>query len=124
VGNITERGDTLVPENTRETVLAELCATFSRLPPNAKGHFLAWVAHNSTVDARSAYANNYEHPDGIVLRKANEFVHRVTGYIMHVLDGTEGKGQDTSVIAMIFEVYGAGNKLREKQLADWMRKTG
>ena len=63
------------------------------------------VAHMATVAAREAYILGYEHPDGAILRKANEFVHRVTGYIGHVLDGSEGEGQDASVMAMIEEYF-------------------
>ena len=41
---------------------------------------------------------NFDNPDALILRDANNFVHRVTGYIPHVLNGTEGKGQDGFVI--------------------------
>ena len=82
--------------------------------------FLAQVAHNSTVDARAAYVDDYEKPDGHVLRGCNEFVHRVTGYMMHVLDSTEMEGQDASVMEMIYDVYGAGKKARQRQLAEWL----
>jgi hypothetical protein len=102
-------------------MLTELRAAFSSLSPNGKAMFLARVAHNSTVDARNAYANDYKNPDGIALREFNEFVHRVTGYTMHVLDSTEMAGQDDSVMGMIFEIYGAGDLRREKQLADWLK---
>jgi hypothetical protein len=97
----------------------ELCAAFSQLSPNGKAMFLARVAHNTTVDARVAYIDDYEHPDGVALRKFNEFVHRVTGYTMHVLDQSEMPGQDESVVRMIFEFYGAGHEAREKELLNW-----
>ena len=102
-------------------MLSELCAAFSRLAPTAKAMFLARVAHNSTVDARGAYAKDHANPDGAMLREFNEFVHRVSGYTMHVRDGSEMDGQDDSVMKMIFEFYGAGNKTRQKQLADWLQ---
>ena len=104
-------------------MLAELCARFSALPPDGKAAFLARVAHNSTVDARTAYCEDYRNPDGAKLRDFNEFVHRVTGYIPHVLDRSEGVGQDASVMAMIFDFYGAATPAREKQLADWLEKS-
>ena len=102
-------------------MLSDLQAAFSRLTPNGKALFLARVAHNSTVDARLAYVKDYDHPDGVMLRKFNEFVHRVTGHSIHVLKGTEMAGQGVSVMQMIFEFYGAGSKVREKQLADWLQ---
>ena len=83
--------------------------------------FLARVAHNTTVDARVTYIEDYEHPDGVALRKFNEFVHRVTGYTMHVLDQSEMPGQDESVVKMIFEFYGAGREMREMELLSWAR---
>jgi hypothetical protein len=105
-------------------MIDELCAAFSRLSPNSKAMFLAQVAHNTTVDARIAYIDDYEHPDGVALRKFNEFVHRVTGYTMHVLDQTEMPGQDESVVKMIFEFYGVGREARERELLNWVRKFG
>jgi hypothetical protein len=101
-------------------MLDDLRAAFSKLPPEQKAMFLARVAHNLTVDARTAYVKDYDHPDGVLLREYNEFVHKVTGYIPHVLDGSEMVGQDDSVMAMIFELYGAGNRARQKRLADWL----
>ena len=94
--------------------------TFSTLSPNQKAAFLATVAHFSTVIAREAYAENYDSPDGIVLRHFNEFVHRVTGYIPHVLNQTELPGQDASVIAMIVEEYRARGL--EDRLTEWLRR--
>ena len=105
-------------------MLPELCAAFSKLPPPAKAMFLARVAHNSTVDARSAYMQDYANPDAVTLRKANEFVHRLTGYMMHVLDHSEMRGQDASVMAMIFELYCAGDSERESQLCEWLEAAG
>jgi hypothetical protein len=99
--------------------MIDLSSSFSALSPNQKAMFLARVAHDATVSARAAYVRDYEHPEGVLLRKANEFVHRVTGYIMHVLNGTEGDGQDASVIAMIVENAKASG--REAQLAEWLR---
>jgi hypothetical protein len=88
--------------------MSDLSAAFSALTPTAKAMFLARVAHMATVAARSAYApdmnypgRDFDHPDGVVLRDTNHFVHRVTGYIMHVLDCTEREGQDASMMAMI-----------------------
>jgi hypothetical protein len=103
--------------------VSELDAAFSALRPNAKAMFLAQVAHMATVAARDSYVTtdahperNYEHPDAIILRDANNFVHRVTGYISHVLDGTEGEGQDASVMSMIAEHF------HKHQLAHYLPK--
>jgi hypothetical protein len=93
--------------------ITKLSARFSSLQPAEKAMFLARVAHMATIDARASYistpahpARNFEYPDAIVLRDANNFVHRVTGYIMHVLDRSEGTGQDESVIEMIVAWFG------------------
>ncbi|MDP1967406.1 MAG: hypothetical protein Q8K93_34980 [Reyranella sp.] len=90
--------------------MPDLASRFSALPPNQKAMFLAQVAHFATVAARESYApderhpgRDYDHPDGIILRDANNFVHRVTGYTMHVLQSTEGSGQDASVMEMIVD---------------------
>jgi hypothetical protein len=102
------------------TLLSE---RFSSLRPDAKAIFLSRVAHMATIAARESYVQTadqpertYEHPDGIILRDANNFVHRVTGYIPHVLKGTEGVGQDASVIEMIAEYFG------EHKLAPYLDK--
>jgi hypothetical protein len=101
----------------------DLKASFAALGPNDKAMFLARVAHMATIAARESYASsadhperNFDHPDAIILRDTNNFVHRVTGYIMHVLDRTEMAGQDESVIAMIERYYqerGLGSLLSE-----------
>jgi hypothetical protein len=88
-------------------LIRHLSARFSALPPTDKALFLARVAHMATVAARDSYAQDYEHPSGVMLRTANEFVHRVTGYIPHVLYGSEGKNQDASVMVMIDEYFQA-----------------
>jgi hypothetical protein len=66
-------------------MLDHLSAAFSAASPIDKAMFLARVAHNSTLDAR-AYA--YDPPHAAALRHYNEFIHRVTGYMMQVLDRT------------------------------------
>lgn len=101
--------------------MTDLADLFSALSPAQKATFLARVAHQATVCARAAYAGDYEHPDGIALRNTNEFVHRVTGYITHVLNGSEGEGQDAPVIAMIVHHSKAAGY--ESRLADWLRKS-
>jgi|GEM_PF-1611643 len=75
--------------------------------------FLARVAHEATIYARASYiptleypSRDFAHPDPIILRDANNFVHRIVGYIMHVLDRTEMEGQDESVIEMIQDQFG------------------
>src|SRR5580704_9794076 len=90
----------------------ELSSAFSALDPIGKAMFLSCVAHAATIAARESYVSSeahperdFEHPDGITLRDANNFVHRVTGYMMHVLDGSEGEGQDASVMMMIVEQF-------------------
>ena len=91
---------------------------FSALPPNQKAIFLTRVAHEATISAREAYIPDYDKPDGVLLRRANEFVHRVTGYIGHVLDGTELEGQDASVMEMIVEHLRSNG--RESRLGEWL----
>jgi hypothetical protein len=92
--------------------MSGLNTKFSGLGPNEKALFLARVAHMATIAARESYApsaarpeRNYDQPDAVVLRDANNFVHRVTGYIMHVLERTEMAGQDESVMTMIEHHY-------------------
>jgi hypothetical protein len=91
-----------------------LSRAFSALAPNEKAMFLAGVVYTATISARKAYVRDenhperdYEHPDGAILRDANNFVHRVTGYMMHVLGKTEMEGQDNSVMMMIAEHFKA-----------------
>jgi hypothetical protein len=90
----------------------DLNTKFSSLGPNEKAIFLSRVAHMATIAARKSYElcgdhpeRNYDHPDAVILRDANNFVHRVTGYITHVLERTEMAGQDESVMAMIEHQY-------------------
>ena len=90
----------------------DLSTRFVSLGPSEKAVFLAQVAHGATIAARESYcpsdahpAMRFEHPDSVILRDANNFVHRVTGYISHVLQHTEMAGQDESVVAMIEHYY-------------------
>jgi hypothetical protein len=90
----------------------DLNTRFSSLGPNEKAMFLARVAHTATIAAREAYGacaahpeRSYDNPEGIILRDANEFVHRVIGYMTEVLNRSETAGQDESVLAMIEHYY-------------------
>lgn len=103
--------------------MSDLSVKFSTLGPTGKAMFLAQVAHMATVAARESYAptdahpeRTYDHPDAAILRDANNFVHRVTGYMMHVLDSTEMDGQDESVMEMIEYHF------REHGLSHWLSK--
>jgi hypothetical protein len=105
--------------------MSDLSTAFSALGPSEKAMFLARVAHMATVAARVSYINDaqhperaYDHPDGVILRDANNFVHRVTGYIMHALDGSEGEGQDAYVITTIQEYFQARGM--DKRLYEWL----
>ena len=105
--------------------VVQLSARFSSLPPNDKAMFLARVAHMATVAARISYVTTEEHPErsfdnpnGPILRDANNFVHRVTGYIMHVLDSSEMEGQDASVMAMIVEHF--KQEQMDHHLSKWL----
>ena len=102
-----------------------LSEAFSALGPNEKAMFLARVAHMATIAARDSYVpdknypgRDYEHPDGVILRDANNFVHRVAGYMMHVLNRTEGEGQDASVMGMILDYFRARHL--ERYLNQWL----
>jgi hypothetical protein len=100
--------------------MSQLGRSFSALSANQKATFLARVAHEATIDARAmAYGQDCNQPDGLLLREINEFAHRVTGYIPHVLDGTEGVGQDASVMEMIVQHFRAHG--REHRLVEWLR---
>ena len=90
----------------------DLNLRFSSLGPIEKTKFLARVVHGATIAARESYCpsadhpeRNFDHPDAVMLRDANNFVHRVAGYIMHVLDRTAMVGQDESIMAMIEHYY-------------------
>jgi hypothetical protein len=106
-------------------VAAEFSARFSSLPPNGKAMFLARVAHEATIAARMSYVptadhpnRNFDNPDAFILRDANNFVHRAVGYIPHVLSGTEGKGQDESVVEMIVDFFGE----HSRKFSDWLKQ--
>jgi hypothetical protein len=102
-----------------------LTEAFSALAPSQKAMFLARVAHMATIDARNSYVTDmkhpnrdYDHPDAIILRDANNFVHRVAGYTMRVLTKSEMEGQDSSVIEMIFEYF--HERQMERYLSQWV----
>lgn len=79
--------------------------------------FLARVAHMATITARESYADrNYDNPDAHVLRDANNFIHRVTGYIMSALTHSEMAGQDESMMRMIEGYY------RDRGLTSYLLK--
>jgi hypothetical protein len=110
-----------------ESGMNSLAAAFNKLSTKEKAIFLSLVAHEGTILARAAYAPTAAHPDqvldrsdAITLRDAINFVHRVVGFIPHVLSGTEGKGQDQSVMEMIeyyFEMQGSTHLLIK-----WLKK--
>jgi hypothetical protein len=82
--------------------LEDLGNLFTGLSSEKKARFLAAVAHWATIGARAdGYEVGTDRADGRVLRDYVEFIHRVTGYIVVVLNKTEGAGQDESVMRMI-----------------------
>ncbi len=83
------------------TGTVEVTAQYKNLSRIQKAMFLSRVSHYATIAARETYIptssnpeRTFEKPDGVLLRDANNFVHRVTGYLMHVLDGTDNAEQD------------------------------
>jgi hypothetical protein len=101
--------------------MSDLKIRFASLGPIEKSIFLARVAHGATIGARESHCasaahpnRSFDHPDGIILRDANNFVHCVTGYIPHVLQRTEMAGQDDSIMAMIERHY------EDRGLASWL----
>ena len=90
-----------------------LADKFSCLSLTNKALFLSRAVHEATICARAAAyksipahpERSYDHPDPIALRDANEFIHRVAGYMSHVLKRSEGLGQDKSVMNMIEQVF-------------------
>jgi hypothetical protein len=99
----------------RERTMSALAVRFSSFTRVDKAIFLARVAHEATIYARMSYVptpahpeRDYDHPDPIILRDANNFVHRVVGYIQHILKGTEWWKQDEIVIEMIEHQFREG----------------
>ncbi len=66
-----------------ETAVNELANAFSGLTRIGKAHFLARLAHEQTIHARSRYAD--DPMDAQSLWQSNELVHRLCGYTMQVL---------------------------------------
>src|SRR5262249_31708579 len=103
-----------------DEAMTKLAASFCKLSRTDKALFLARVAHTATIYARVSYVptpahpeRDYDRPDPIILRNVNNFVHRVVGYIMHVLKGTERR-DDESMVQMIeqqFEEWGVPHDL-------------
>ena len=92
--------------------MSPLATKFVQLDTKTKAIFLARVAHEGTIFGRLSYVStpdhpnrNFANPDAVILRDANNFVHRVVGYISHVLEGTERNGQGESVMEMIEEYF-------------------
>lgn len=56
----------------------------------------------------------------IILRDAKNFIHRITGYIPHVLHKSEGQGQDASLIAMVLD-YSQKRGI-DQHLAGWIER--
>ena len=99
--------------------MSDLTDFFTALPADKKALFLARVAHVATISARAeGYVVGTDDADGVILRKFNEFIHRVTGYIVVVLTGGELPGQDASVMEMI--IAQAKTRAAREKLASWL----
>jgi len=61
---------------------------------------------------------NFDNPDALILRDANNFVHRVVGYIPPVLNETEGKDHDGFVIEMIADFFGE----HSRKFSEWLKQ--
>jgi hypothetical protein len=100
----------------------EATAQYKKLSQIQKAMLLTRASHDATIAARESYIptssnpeRTFENPDAILLRDANNFIHRVTGYLMHVLDGTDNAEQDEFVIEMI------EGRFDKKHLFDMLR---
>jgi hypothetical protein len=100
----------------------DLHEAFASLSPTAKVSFLLRVAHAQTIYARDAYAASYDKPDGIHLRTANEFIHRLLGVVMGFMDGRAERPAESIVDAIVgaLKRYGPGV---EAQLETWIEDT-
>lgn len=63
---------------------------FLSLRPEARGRFLAVLAHNLTIAGRVFLSSlEPEKSDPVRARAINEALHKVTSYLSHVLNGDE-----------------------------------
>ena len=68
--------------------MSDLVDLFTAPPLDKKALFLARAVQAVTISARAeGYLVGIDDVDGVILRKFNEFIHRVTGYIVIVLTG-------------------------------------
>lgn len=87
-----------------EPILDEATARFCGLSQHDRARFLALLAHNLTVAARTYY--EFQAPgitDPPRFREFNELLHCVTSYLGHILGGDEDIGWAAVVAQTVLE---------------------
>lgn len=93
---------------------------FLEIASHNKASLLARIIHMETVYIRSSY--HKEVPDLLSIFESSELIHRLSGYIMRLLDGDSSSAQDISVIDMItMDAERRGGK-RMENLNSWIEE--
>jgi ketosteroid isomerase-like protein len=79
---------------------------FAALAPGGQARFLALLAHDTTVWARSSYPELLEDSRLVMerLRACNELQHRVTAQLAHLLEQDPRRYPDDVLVAILFEM--------------------
>ena len=95
----------------------KITETFLALTRTGKAEVMASVANRETVGGRGAYLRWDGPVDGQLLRRSNESLHRLTGYIVAVPDGRTTPDYDASFVRGAIEVLAQRGRHELERLA-------
>jgi hypothetical protein len=107
-----------------ELTVSDAAGWFCALPKTDRARFMAWLAHNLTVAARSYY--ELQAPgltDPARFRAFNEILHRVTACLGHILSGGEDMGWAPIVVQEVLEPTDRQVANHTRQAWAWTRRS-
>jgi len=97
---------------------ADLSARFAALTANSQARVLALLIHMETIHVRSAHIEDPS--DTQSLYASSEFIHRLSGFVLTVLNADRPSGRETGMIETILRSVEPRGQYYLDQLGEWI----
>jgi len=96
----------------------ELHTSFAALPAESQARVLARLIHMETIHVRSAHLDDPS--DTKSLYASSEFIHRLSGFVLAVLNADSPPGRETGMIKTILRSVEPRGQFYVDRLAEWI----
>lgn len=96
----------------------DLHTSFAGLPADSQARVLARLIHMETIHVRSAHLDDPS--DTKSLYASSEFIHRLSGYVLAVLNADSSPGRETGMINTILRSVEPRGQFYVNRLAEWI----